>query len=398
MAEEEPEVPADGVDVSGAISNPTDAASDVYNAPTNISVSSMEQIFSPILIRRGRPAKAEDKISAFEVPTDTKQTCSVFGGDHIGPTRQELDPYFPNILGDDDDRTFLRNCDYQMINGQLRPENQGKEEPDLNQRKTSRFYDSVLVSHFRGPMILSGWGFDHADLPVPMFEITGEDSEQNDGANMSLQFDNSLVNNRGIWKSGPIDLKWDEQRKVWGAGHHILFGVADEDIDAPVNPCNPTYFKMKVLRREMPADMEFGNNLVSNYMFNEVVKITNRDPSLEQKLIKNMVFVVCTRVNYEWIPIWVGCPVGEDCNGGTGNFEDSEGKPISNRGDCFCFLSEEEEKELFSLSSAGDDCMDDDDDAPTPPSGGGGGGDDDGDEGGGGGGGGDDGGGGLGGG
>lgn len=45
MAEEEPEVAPDGVDVSGSISNPTNAASDVYNAPTNISASSMEQIF-----------------------------------------------------------------------------------------------------------------------------------------------------------------------------------------------------------------------------------------------------------------------------------------------------------------------------------------------------------------
>jgi len=349
-----------GLLVQGSVANATDAAAQVAQAPKNVSASSMEQLFSPVLIRRGRPRNASDKLSAFENPNDTIQSCGPFAGDHVGPTRAELDPYFTNVL-DGDDATFMKENDYQMVNNEVRAGNQGLEEPDLNQRKTSRHFDSVTVTHFRGPMVLSGWGFDHADQPVPQFV----DLDVPKGV-PQYQFDTAFANDRGSWKSGPIDLKWDKQRKVWGAGHHMLIGVADEDIVAPVNPCLPTYFKMKVLRRDLPEDQEFDTQALSNARLNEVVKLTNRDPSLEQELVLNKVFVMAVRINYEWLPVWVGCPAGDGCPGGTGDVKDKNGNVVSTQGECFCFLSKEEEKVVSSISSASEDCMDQED-GDNPP-------------------------------
>ena len=98
-----------------------------------------------------------------------------------------------------------------------------------------------------------------------------------------------------------------------------------------------------------------------------------RDPSLEQPLIKNQVFVIAVRVNYEWLPLWVGCPTAAPCEGGSGLFQDPSGNVITGRvpmnsgevgpnpADCFCFLSSDEEAILFSKSSSGEDCFPDDD-------------------------------------
>jgi hypothetical protein len=378
MAEHE-EQPScgDKMIVDGDMSPITAAAASAFNAPTNTPIASMEQIYSPILIRRGRNRNSNDLMSAFEMPEDTAYSSSIFGGEHIGPTRRELDPYFTTVV-DNDDQTPMKKCDFHFGLWITKPENE--EPPELNLRKTSREIDAALVPHFRGPLIMSGWGYDHADLPVPYIvndpEIDEETGEKTLGG---YEFDPCFIENRGTWKSGPIDLKWDYQRKVWGAGHQILVGVADQDIVAPCNPCEPTEFKMKVLRRTMSPEIESGeaslNPDLTNWYLAEELIVRNRDPSLEQDWIENMVFVIAVRVNYEWLPLWVGCPTGAPCPGGSGELKDTSGNIIG-KGDCFCFLSDSEEKDYLGRGTGSKDHDNekaDCEDAPTPdPEGGGG--------------------------
>lgn len=57
---------------------------------------------------------------------------------------------------------------------------------------------------FKAPMVLSGWGYDINDNPVPT------------GANGELHPEAAW--NTKLWKSGPIDFRWDESRGVWAAG------------------------------------------------------------------------------------------------------------------------------------------------------------------------------------
>jgi len=45
----------------------------------------------------------------------------------------------------------------------------------------------------------------------------------------------------------------------------------------------------------------------------ETITVQNRDPSLEQEHVANAVFVIAIKLNYEWLPLWVGCPETPAC-------------------------------------------------------------------------------------
>ena len=59
---------------------------------------------------------------------------------------------------------------------------------------------------FKSPMVLTGWGYDIDDNPVPA-----------DTGNTTLFHPESSWNPR-YWKSGPVDLRWDNERGVWTGG------------------------------------------------------------------------------------------------------------------------------------------------------------------------------------
>jgi hypothetical protein len=59
----------------------------------------------------------------------------------------------------------------------------------------------------KSPMVLTGWGYDVNDSPVP--------ADIND----SNKFHPQANWNMNLWKSGPVDLRWDEERGVWTGGN-----------------------------------------------------------------------------------------------------------------------------------------------------------------------------------
>lgn len=278
-------------DNSGSIKSASDAAASVGNLPNNTAGQSTEQLYSPIIIQ-ANGTQPNGVVASFDIPQDDFLSFGVFDQFSLAPTRTELDPYFSNILGDAS--TFITNTDFQMMvnNGS------GSNGADLNIRKVDRTSISqVRVSHHRGPMILSGWGFDHGDRPFP---YAGSDP---------YTFDSACVGDRSTHAAGPIDFRWDRLRKVWTMGHHTVCGVAEQAITAPTSPCSPTYFSMKVFRNE-GASVTSGD--LSNCDLDEALVVTNRDPSLSQEDVPGLVFVIATRVNYEYIPVWVGCPDPND--------------------------------------------------------------------------------------
>ena len=280
------------LDVSGSMGNISDAAAAAGAFPANTVNTGIEQIYTPIIIRR----EGEDQnsgLATFQVQQGDGASSGAFAGGHCGPTRKELDPYFSSLpTGNSED--FMKECDYWHVRNYA----DGNNGQDLNPRKVDRSaITSVGVAHHRAPMILSGWGTDLGDRPVPH---TGGDV---------FTADPELLNNRGIWKAGPVDFKWDRDRKVWSMGHHMICGVATGAITAPTQPCSPTFFDIKIFRdqsEQSPPD------LTANKL-GETATITNRDPSLEQEYVEDLIFVVAARINYEWVPVWVGCP--EPCGG-----------------------------------------------------------------------------------
>lgn len=59
------------------------------------------------------------------------------------------------------------------------------------------------IAH-RSPMVLSGWGYDTDGDPVPA---------------LSGEFHPELPYNSSLGKTGPVDLRWDNDRKVWTGGN-----------------------------------------------------------------------------------------------------------------------------------------------------------------------------------
>ena len=233
----------------------------------------------------------------------------------IGPTINELDPYFPKILdladvenndpcGVPQDRgdQFFNAID---MNAVVNEDGLLGTSADLNVGKLGEARASVGVVRtmgLRGPLILSGWGYDIADQPVP--RDTDDGGEPLFGP---FDFEPGFQNDRSTWKTGPIHLMWDDERQVWAGGLQVVCGFIPEGTTISAGSVtNPTTFNMMVMRKN---HAEKGRPFFRNpdLTESESILVWNRDPSLDQTVDEDT-WCICIKINYEWMPIWVGCP------------------------------------------------------------------------------------------
>lgn len=256
------------------------------------ATTSWEQIFSPINIGKG----AISSTPGFRPPQSTSE-LGPFGGSAVGPTIRELDPYFSVVSGGDGTQ-FFQNTDYRFVTTDGGGSNgAGISANSLNkdELEDSSSVSTVRTNALRGPLILSGWGFGIDDLPVPAVGNSWPSK---------AAFHKDVAGNRAQWKTGPVNLMWDDERQVWQGGYHVVCGVATSQIAAPTTPCDPEFFTVRIFRNTQ----HLGGRLST--VLGETITVSNRDPSLSQEEADGAVFVVAIRINYEWIPLWVGCPDG----------------------------------------------------------------------------------------
>jgi len=276
--------------VETSTASATDGVNSAAKSPANSAGCSIEQILTPINISK----LGNGPTPGFRPPFSSDNEDGNFGGldvSAVGPTISELDPYFSKIFGDDG-TNFISTCDYNVV------VNDGTD-ANLKKNPTRPQISAVRTQGLRGPLILSGWGFDIGDLPVPSMPDN------------PLMFDPNLVSNRAYWKTGPVHLMWDDQRQVWCGGPQILCGLLASDIEAPESPKEPTSFDMMVFRRNpaRPGNMAGISVDLQEAVLNETITVVNRDPSLSYDGNEpEKVFVIAIRLNYEWLPLWVGCP------------------------------------------------------------------------------------------
>jgi len=289
----------------------------------NAAGQSMEQIYNPIQIVKNKSSQAPTP--GFQNVSGGSDQGTFGGGNFVGPTVIELDPYFTNILDGQDGTEFFANCDYKMM---VHEDGTGTT-TDLNIQKIEdkRVIQKVRVNAHRAPLILSGWGFDLGDRPAPRMGASFPDI---------FKFDDKVPYDRTTWKTGPLAVQWDDERQVWAGGPQIVCGIALERIDAPATPCDPTTFEVQLFRKTTdqfvgdtnPENTEdpVGEFNPDNYTLttlldtysedqdgnpvesNDRITVYNRDPSLEQDYVENAMFIIAIRLNYEWLPLWVGCP------------------------------------------------------------------------------------------
>ena len=248
--------------ISGNITN---ALSSINKQGDNAYGAGLEQIYSPAIIN--------DKNTKY-----AKSTQPI-------PANGDLNPYFPAISNQD----ALYNHKSKSTDFQISVFNTNSgydlQNPDNNNVKEVR-----TTASFRYPMLLSGWGYTLDGTPTP--------SDPN--PNNKRAFHPDAAKKRNLWKSGPLQLMWDEELEVWAGGLHILEGVLFTPITPPNKPLSRTEFKIKVYRKGW-----MGQNW-ENFDNQELV-CYNRDPSL---VVQNPsdVYISVIRINYEWRPLYVGCP------------------------------------------------------------------------------------------
>lgn len=222
--------------------------------------SGFEQIYSPMTVKReGDKATKEQPL----------------------PTKADLNPYFPPIK--EDDNLYGVSEEKAKTDFQISLSNSEKG-LDLKDPDNESVTEIRSMAPLRGPLLLSGWGYTLTDAPTP-----GENRE----------FDEDAINNRNLWKSGPVHLSWDEEREVWSGGPQILEGILDSDITKPDSIAEPSEFTVKIYRKGYEDEWDHHEEIITCY---------NRDMSLEVANKEDKIYIMLIRINYEWRPLWVGCP------------------------------------------------------------------------------------------
>jgi hypothetical protein len=260
-------------------------------------MTSFEQIFSPIMITRGGGAGATMANIPGVPPMDSMSNDEdgpFSGGDEqgkgaLGPTRLELDPYFSAAYGEtgQENQCVLTN-DFLLFGNNGRSMRGGAQGDELCSRKLAdrNAVNTVFTHAFRGPMLLSGWGYDLAGMPARPAAHNAQD-----------QFNRTTFDDRTTWATGPINLMWDKERQVWQGGQQIVCGYVDgTSITAGGGALSSTYFWIDVINgaiRTAQNEPQPGGRVLC----------TNYDPNMNVDVRVSDIFVVAIRINYEWIPI-----------------------------------------------------------------------------------------------
>jgi hypothetical protein len=179
-----------GIDEKGSevyIVTHDDVYGTVYDDYTKKAISSLDTVFRPFCTASG----------SFEGPCFVDPSPSA-----VSPTVEDLNPF----TAPHDFSVSTRGD--EVPDGGLTFEDGGDED------------DVLRLTGIRAPMILSGWGYDTSGKPVPNADPEDPGDE----------FVDDYKRRMDLWKAGPVDLRWDERRGVWGVSNIVQVGqISDGD-------------------------------------------------------------------------------------------------------------------------------------------------------------------------
>lgn len=164
---------------------------------------------------------------------------------------------------------------------------------DYKQNENINSIKEFRPAGLRGPLVVSGWGYDVANNPVP---------HRQGGQDAIRHFALNVARERQNWKTGPVNLMWDKERKIWSGGLETLTGTVETDIESPDSPMRPTTFNLKVLRK---VSDQKGDEALDYNDPPEIIKCYNRDPNFSMTAGENS-YLTVMRINYEWVPLGSG--------------------------------------------------------------------------------------------
>ena len=266
-----------------------------------------EQLFSPIGIQNyqlrvepteegGSHGNLRDFFPYIRKGKELVDTDGTYTHKLVNPAAEDLDPYFgakwapqrqANFNKVDFGATIVD--DFQTLintpDGSMAFEDRDNVSINNNEYRTYGL---------RGPLLLSGWGYDVDGLPVPSFD--------------RLDFTGLVSQNRSMWKTGPVDLRWDHERQLWSGGREIVEGILTASISKAASPDKPNKSgKMKIYKKYNKNPIGQGGNPEWQEVDDEIT-ITNRDPSLEVRFDGDYeIYCMCMRINREWRVVYISC-------------------------------------------------------------------------------------------
>lgn len=255
-------------------------------------MGSDEQIFTPFCTYKDKQKAKDERKSdepSFLPPTKKEgNESSLFDNGHVSPTSNDLDPFFKPEKHDFS--IAITNSDKE-INLQILQAGEDDEE-DETEKENAEEVEEIRSVCLRTPLILSGWSYGLDGKPQP-FDISN-----------ARKFREDFAINRNLWKTGPLDVRWDEERKVFAPFMDIIEGYLKTPM-LPGGRTNPTTFELEVFRCR---DTDIEENGVENHIkewknVNEVLKGVNRSSVSASE----GTYVMVVRINYEYRPIWVDC-------------------------------------------------------------------------------------------
>jgi len=100
------------------------------------------------------------------------------------------------------------------------------------------------------------------------------------------------------WKTGPLEMYWDDDRGVWTTRWQMVECRLIETLTGPDGVQNPTVAEAYVLG---PDGMDTGETIV----------LENRDPSLHFDVTnsthRNHIYCIAIKIGDSWRPIYIGC-------------------------------------------------------------------------------------------
>lgn len=166
---------------------------------------------------------------------------------------------------------------------------------------------------FRNPIMVSGYGYTTEGLPTPSLhdEYTRDDPDYDpsytDIEYNERHFAENVRDRADLWNAGPLDLRWDKNRKVYVAAPEIYIGYTVEKIKS-----SPGRFNVNAsgIRDTFGSgEIEIYNGMYSDFCAPSGVKqkmlVINR--SIEADIASGTMVIVTRANNGEIVPLYVDC-------------------------------------------------------------------------------------------
>lgn len=142
-------------------------------------------------------------------------TDAMFGFKHMNDSTSRLHDIEFIVRGDAFPTDMSVRTEYnRFLTNQMDTLPAGGEASEAGAIQHDQSYRGISL---RGPLLVTGWGFDIHNDPVP----AAEDDDGGPCASGGLhgnckRFLHDWLRKPHTWKTGPVDLRWDEDRGVWG--------------------------------------------------------------------------------------------------------------------------------------------------------------------------------------